>query len=123
MPPLPERCDNHCIVRGRLRIDATFVPRRSPGCRVEYHPDGSLRRYAAYSRGACLACLDLAEDGSSATFRQGIAGEVYAHGVIEPIGPFAGSAPPRSTTEALEEWVRWHVATISALGAAGAATA
>ncbi len=95
------------------------ISRDAAGCRAGYYPDGRLRHYGAYLKGACVACLDLAEYGGSGMFRHGIAGEAYTDGMIEPVGPFAGSVPARSTTETLEAWVLRHVATISALGAVG----
>lgn len=50
-------------------------------------------------------------------YRHGVAGEVYDRGVIEPIGPFAGTGTPRKASESFGAWVRRQIDAIDALAA------
>ncbi len=101
-----------------MRIDASTLP--SPlrhGCRAELYRDGALKSFAFFQGGSWVAILELGNAGTRGQYRHGIAGEVYDRGVIEPIGPFAGSDLPRRTSERFEDWVRRHIDAIDALAA------
>ena len=103
-----------------MRIDASMLPSHlRHGCRAELYPSGALKSFAFMNEGSCIAILELDEAAARGQYRHGIAGEVHSDGVIEPIGPFAGSAAPRKARKTSEDWRRRPIQAIDELAASG----
>lgn len=101
-----------------MRIDASTLPSRlRQGCRAELYGDGALKSFAYFQGRSCVAILELDEGRARGQYRHGVAGEVYDRGVIEPIGPFAGTGTPRKASESFRAWVRRQIDAIDALAA------